>query len=186
MECCTTKCTPQRGCIPLTMAHGIQPLLGSGGSKGGTGDPRPHLGPIFFLNFMQFLINFNKIVSWCPPWGLAPPPRRNPGSATAWGAFCCTPCQKPVWWYSICNICIPLLYISSRRFHEIWKPQCARNYILSSRLTFFYNLAHRIVRYELLPPLFRKPSVTKTIDRRKVIHLPKEEMKYQTTQDISG
>ena len=39
-------------------------------------------GPNSF-NFMQFLGNFDKIVCWCPPGELAPPPRGNPGSATA-------------------------------------------------------------------------------------------------------
>ena len=56
--------------------------LFSGGSKGGAGDVPPPGNRIFF-NFMQFSGNFNKILSWRPPWGLAPPPRGNPGSATA-------------------------------------------------------------------------------------------------------
>ena len=41
----------------------------------------PPGGPNSF-NFMQFLGNFGKIVCWRPPWGVAPPPRGNPGSAT--------------------------------------------------------------------------------------------------------
>ena len=43
--------------------------------------PPPPEGPNSF-NFMQFLGNFGKIVCWCPPGELAPPPRGNPGSAT--------------------------------------------------------------------------------------------------------
>ena len=39
-------------------------------------------GPNSF-NFMQFLGKFGKIVCWCPPGELTPPPRGNPGSATA-------------------------------------------------------------------------------------------------------
>ena len=49
-----------------------------------------------FLDFMQFFGNFDKIVCWRPPRGLAPPPTGNPGSApdhvnfagvTAWMAW---------------------------------------------------------------------------------------------------
>ena len=47
----------------------------SGGSKGGG---RPNS-----FNFMQFLGKYGKIVCWRPPGELAPPPRGNPGSATA-------------------------------------------------------------------------------------------------------
>ena len=39
-------------------------------------------GPNSF-NFMQFLGHSGKIVGWHPPGELAPPPRGNPGSATA-------------------------------------------------------------------------------------------------------
>ena len=39
------------------------------------------------LNFMQFLGKFGKIVYWRPPGELAPPPRGNPGSATAFKEF---------------------------------------------------------------------------------------------------
>ena len=42
----------------------------------------PPGGPNSF-NFMQFLGKFGKIVCCRPPGGLALPPRRNPGSATA-------------------------------------------------------------------------------------------------------
>ena len=56
--------------------------LSSGGSKGGTGDACPPGGPNSF-NFMQFLGKFGKIVCWCPPGELVPPPQGNPGSATA-------------------------------------------------------------------------------------------------------
>ena len=53
------------------------------GSKGGcNGCVPPPPGGRNFFNFMQFLGNFNKIVSWRSPRGLAPPPRRNPGFAT--------------------------------------------------------------------------------------------------------
>ena len=38
-------------------------------------------GPNSF-NFMQFLGKYGKIVCWQPPGELAPPPQRNPGSAT--------------------------------------------------------------------------------------------------------
>ena len=42
----------------------------------------PPPGPDSF-NFMQFLGKFGKIVCWSPPGELMPPPRGNPGSATA-------------------------------------------------------------------------------------------------------
>ena len=58
--------------------------LFSGGSKGG--HVPPPRGPNSF-NFMQFLGKFGKIVCWRPPGELAPPPRGNPGSATAFN--CC-------------------------------------------------------------------------------------------------
>ena len=45
-------------------------------------DACPPGGPNSF-NFMQFLGNFGKIVCWRLPGELAPPPRGNPGSATA-------------------------------------------------------------------------------------------------------
>ena len=54
---------------------------------GGAGDARPP-GDWIFFNFMQFLGNFNKIISGCPPWGLAPPPKGNPGSATESQSSC--------------------------------------------------------------------------------------------------
>ena len=44
--------------------------------------PPPPGGPNSF-NFVQFLGKFGKIVCWRPPGELAPPPRGNPGSATA-------------------------------------------------------------------------------------------------------
>ena len=55
----------------------------SGGSKGGARDAPP--GGANSFNSMQFLGNFGKIVCWRPPppGELAPPPRGNPGSATA-------------------------------------------------------------------------------------------------------
>ena len=56
-------------------------LTCSGGSKGGARDAHPPGGPNCF-NFMHFLGKFGKIVCWCPPGELAPPPRGNPGSAT--------------------------------------------------------------------------------------------------------
>ena len=34
------------------------------------------------FNFMQVLGKYGKIVCWCPPGELVPPPRGNPGSAT--------------------------------------------------------------------------------------------------------
>ena len=46
----------------------------------------PPRGPNSF-NFMQFLGKFGKIVCWRPPGELAPPPRGNPGSATATQGF---------------------------------------------------------------------------------------------------
>ena len=64
----------------------------SGGSKGGMRDAHPPGGPNSF-NCRQFLGNFSKIVCWCPPGELAPPPRGNPGSATEidpWGGECPT------------------------------------------------------------------------------------------------
>ena len=36
---------------------------------------------------MQFLGNFGKIVCWCPPGELAPPPGGNPGPATGNNSF---------------------------------------------------------------------------------------------------
>ena len=47
------------------------------------GPPPPPGDPNSF-NFMQFLGKFGKIVCWCPPGELAPPPRGNPGSATVY------------------------------------------------------------------------------------------------------
>ena len=50
--------------------------------RGARGTP---LGRPNSINFMQFLGKFGKIVCWRPPPGeLAPPPRGNPGSATAY------------------------------------------------------------------------------------------------------
>ena len=50
----------------------------SGGSKGGGRPPTAQN----FLDFMQFLGKFDKIVCWRPPpRGSAPPPTGNPGSA---------------------------------------------------------------------------------------------------------
>ena len=57
----------------------------SGGSKGGARGTRAPPGGRNSFNFMQFLGKFGKIVCWRPPWELAPPPRGNPGSATACG-----------------------------------------------------------------------------------------------------
>ena len=54
----------------------------SGGSKEGAQGTRPPRGQNSF-NFMQFLGKFDKFVCWRPPGELAPPPRGNPGSATA-------------------------------------------------------------------------------------------------------
>ena len=55
----------------------------SGGCKGGARDARPPGVPNSF-NFMQFSGTFGRMVCWRPPPGeLAPPPRGNPGSATA-------------------------------------------------------------------------------------------------------
>ena len=34
-----------------------------------------------FLDFIQFLGKFDKIICWCPPRGSAPPPTGNPVSA---------------------------------------------------------------------------------------------------------
>ena len=51
------------------------------GGGGGSRDARPRVPNSF--NFMQFSGKFGKIVCWCPPGELAPPPRGNPGSATA-------------------------------------------------------------------------------------------------------
>ena len=50
--------------------------------SGARGTSAPPPGPNSF-NFMQFLEKFGKIVCWRPPGELAPPPRGNPGSATA-------------------------------------------------------------------------------------------------------
>ena len=50
--------------------------------RGARGMRAPPGGPNSF-NFMQFLGKFGKIVCWRPPGDLAPPPRGNPGSATA-------------------------------------------------------------------------------------------------------
>ena len=44
--------------------------------------PPPSRGPNSF-NFIQFLGTLGKIVCWRPYEGLAPPPRGNPGFATA-------------------------------------------------------------------------------------------------------
>ena len=56
----------------------------SGGSKGGARDAPPR-DPNSF-NFMQFLEKLGKIICWRPHLGeLAPPPRGNPGFATATG-----------------------------------------------------------------------------------------------------
>ena len=54
-----------------------------GGSKGGTRDAFPPLGPIlsFSCSFQEF---FDQIIYWRPPpLGLGPTPLGNPGSATA-------------------------------------------------------------------------------------------------------
>ena len=51
-------------------------------------DARPPGGPNSF-NFMQFLGIFGKIVCWRPPGELAPPPRGNPRSATAYDLLIC-------------------------------------------------------------------------------------------------
>ena len=56
---------------------------GSAGSRGRKGRA-PRRDPNSF-NFMQFLGNLGKIVCWRPPGELVPPPRGNPGSATARG-----------------------------------------------------------------------------------------------------
>ena len=48
----------------------------SGGSKGGAPPTAQN-----FLDFMQFLGKFDKIICWRPPRGSAPHPTRNPGSA---------------------------------------------------------------------------------------------------------
>ena len=53
----------------------------SGRSKGGHEGRAPPGGPNSF-NFMQFWGKYGKIVCWCPPGELAPPPRGNPGSTT--------------------------------------------------------------------------------------------------------
>ena len=68
--------------IYLTYLSGFEKKR-SGGSKGGARDARPPGGPNSF-NFMQFFGNFDTTVCW-PPWELAPPPGRNPGSATETG-----------------------------------------------------------------------------------------------------
>ena len=48
----------------------------------GTRERAPPLGGPNSFNFMQFLGKYGKIVCWRPPGELAPPPRKNPGSAT--------------------------------------------------------------------------------------------------------
>ena len=53
--------------------------LRGGGARDACAPPG---GPNSF-NFMQSLGHFGKIVCWRPPGELAPPPRGNPGSATA-------------------------------------------------------------------------------------------------------
>ena len=58
----------------------VNSLITSGGSKGARGMRTPP-GSQFF-QFHAVLGNFDKIVCWRPPRELAPPPRRNPGSAT--------------------------------------------------------------------------------------------------------
>ena len=50
--------------------------------RGARGTRAPPGGPNSF-NSMQFLGKYGKIVCWPLPGELAPPPRRNPGSATA-------------------------------------------------------------------------------------------------------
>ena len=57
---------------------------GSGGSKGGARDVRPPSGPKFLYFHAVFRKNWpnNRFVA-PPPFGLAPPPLGNPGSATA-------------------------------------------------------------------------------------------------------
>ena len=85
-------------------------MIASDGSKGGAqGTPPP--GDRIFFNFMQFSGNFNKIVSWRPPpWGLAPPPRGNPGSATD-----CVP------WFSASRLVYVRRWDGCRSFHQDWE-----------------------------------------------------------------
>ena len=50
--------------------------------RGGARDARPPTAQNFFI-FMQFSGKIDQIIGWhTPPLGLAPPPLRNPGSAT--------------------------------------------------------------------------------------------------------
>ena len=57
--------------------------------------PPPHGGPNSF-NFMQFLGKFGKIIYRHPPGELVPPPRGNPGSATATVFE-----ELPLWFYIV-------------------------------------------------------------------------------------
>ena len=59
----------------------------SAADLGGTHPARAPLPTVQnFLDFMQFFGKFDKIVCWCPPRGLVPPPTGNPGSAPVCGA----------------------------------------------------------------------------------------------------
>ena len=75
--------------LPLLAVHmdlrGQPATTTSGRSKGGCKGHVPPLGGPNSFNFMQFSGKYGKIVCWCPPGELAPPPRGNPGSATVNG-----------------------------------------------------------------------------------------------------
>ena len=67
----------------IALNHLINEYQISGGSKGGREGRAPLPGDPNSFNFKQFLGKFGKIIFWCPPGELAPPPWGNPGSTTA-------------------------------------------------------------------------------------------------------
>ena len=71
-----TSCQSNKTAVKVYLLE----VITSGGSKGMRGMHTPP-GPNS-LNFTPFLGKYGKIVCWCPPEELAPPPRGNPGSAT--------------------------------------------------------------------------------------------------------
>ena len=51
------------------------------------GAPHPPPSGQIFLNFVQFVGKFNKIIYRRPPEGWRPPPCENPGSATEMNCY---------------------------------------------------------------------------------------------------
>ena len=76
---------PSLGIIDNTSPCSSLARLISGGSKGGARDaPPPPLGAQILSISCSFQENMAKSYVGAPPGELAPPPRGNPGSATAY------------------------------------------------------------------------------------------------------